>query len=259
MFYMRCITKLLYSSLEPLQSENDYGMCGVLGRKLPFTTALLSLWESIIHTDWPHTWTHTHTQTHEHTFINTYCSMPCGRLSHTHIHTQSIAWTLVGRCVDHSPHYNLPEYVSEDISCPTHADRHPNSLSPTVPPPTRCGVCVYVCVAPDVSDTEALVLGWQPYKTYGDVKPQGGVTGSHVRGCSTITWTTHICTRTCVRTLIDIMHSLTPNLKGGVSDSGERTVLSWQVVPVVAVVKLMCRDDQTNIFILSNVPIPASR
>lgn len=44
----------------------------------PFTTALLSLWEFIIHTDWPHTWAHTHTHSHSYA-----CNIHCGRLLHT--------------------------------------------------------------------------------------------------------------------------------------------------------------------------------
>lgn len=58
-------------------------------KETPFTTALLSLWEFIIHTDWPHTWIHTQTysmKTHAHintkihphmhtlSFISTYCT-----------------------------------------------------------------------------------------------------------------------------------------------------------------------------------------
>lgn len=85
----------------------------------PFTTALLSLWEFIIHTDWPHTWAHTHTQ-----------SFICMQypLWETITHMQSEMWTLWGRCVHYSPHY---KYDSVGIPCPTHAGRLPCRVPPT--------------------------------------------------------------------------------------------------------------------------------
>lgn len=58
----------------------------------PFTTTLLSLWELIIHTEWPHTWMHTHTLIHKQILFVQYTHMNllhtyCRGLLHTHKHS----------------------------------------------------------------------------------------------------------------------------------------------------------------------------
>lgn len=117
LFYLSWITKLLFS-LVPLQSENDYRMCGGMRRKLPLPQPFY-LCGSSLYTQTGHTWMHTKTQTYP--FISTYF------MNNKHIRmqynlTQS---ELGGRCVGlHHPYtINYYEYVYVAILCPTHAVR----------------------------------------------------------------------------------------------------------------------------------------
>lgn len=150
----------------------------------PFTAALLSLWEFIIHTQTGHTHAHgqtcmhTHKNTDTYSFISTYCM----RNKHTCcIYTQSLKWTLVGRCAHHSPHYKLTimnMFLWTSFAPPMQTDSptifYPQSLHPQ-------GVGVYMLGARDAADvyeTEQLVFKWYPQWYNSEVKPHREVTRS---------------------------------------------------------------------------------
>lgn len=151
-------------------------------KETPFTTALLSLWEFIIHTDWPHSMK-------THAYINPKI--------HTHIHSEAHIvltvctqfplqlWILVGRCVRHPPHYKLTvmnRFLWTSPTPPTQTDS-----TTTFPPPTRCG---------RVPQGQGQGVACRMFVTLtyssSDVKSQCGHGVRMCWGCRpTITWTTH--------------------------------------------------------------------